>query len=241
MSHFDDWVTDPAVTRAQVQEFLADPHNVGRDFQDRYVVCTTSGATGIPAILLHDHRRWSSTTCWATSARCRWRSCLAATANAGRVPAFSPVDAPGHRTLLLPTQVVHDGRAKVRPPRAGYSRLSRDRRAALVIVLIRKWLQPSGFTQNVQRTHGIVNRQGMIFQSVGVITSHSPHDNAPDRRARRGAKVAATRSAMCCSGLRVFGAVISGDTFEELVVPAVSRRRPRRPNECKENVSGRGA
>lgn len=55
MSHFDDWVTDPAVTRAQVQEFLADPHNVGRDFQDRYVVCTTSGATGIPAILLHDH------------------------------------------------------------------------------------------------------------------------------------------------------------------------------------------
>ena len=55
MSRFDDWVTDPAVTRTRVEDFLAEPDNVGRDFLGRYVVCTTSGATGIPAILLHDH------------------------------------------------------------------------------------------------------------------------------------------------------------------------------------------
>lgn len=55
MDRFDDWVTDPSVTRARVEAFLADPGNVGRDFVGRYVVCTTSGATGIPAILLHDH------------------------------------------------------------------------------------------------------------------------------------------------------------------------------------------
>ncbi len=55
MSHFDDWVTDPAVTRSSVEAFLADHRNVGGDYLDRYVVCTTSGATGIPAILLHDH------------------------------------------------------------------------------------------------------------------------------------------------------------------------------------------
>jgi phenylacetate-coenzyme A ligase PaaK-like adenylate-forming protein len=55
MPHFDDWVTDPSVTRAQIEVFLADPGNVGRDFLGRYVVCTTSGATGIPAILMHDH------------------------------------------------------------------------------------------------------------------------------------------------------------------------------------------
>lgn len=54
MGHFDDWVTDPALTRARVKAFLADPDNVGRDFLGRYVVCTTSGATGVPAILLHD-------------------------------------------------------------------------------------------------------------------------------------------------------------------------------------------
>lgn len=55
MNHFNDWVTDQTVTRAKVELFLADPGNVGRDFLGRYVVCTTSGATGIPAILLHDH------------------------------------------------------------------------------------------------------------------------------------------------------------------------------------------
>lgn len=55
MNHFDDWVTDRAVTKATVQEFLANADNVGHDFLGRYVVCTTSGATGVPAILLHDH------------------------------------------------------------------------------------------------------------------------------------------------------------------------------------------
>ncbi|MFG1930687.1 phenylacetate--CoA ligase family protein [Mycobacterium sp. NPDC048908] len=55
MSHFDDWVTDSRVTKAGVDAFLADPRNIGRDYLERYVVCTTSGATGTPAILLHDH------------------------------------------------------------------------------------------------------------------------------------------------------------------------------------------
>ena len=55
MSQFDGWVTDPAVARASVEAFLSDPGNIGRDYLERYVVCTTSGVTGIPAILLHDH------------------------------------------------------------------------------------------------------------------------------------------------------------------------------------------
>ncbi|WP_235009979.1 phenylacetate--CoA ligase family protein [Mycobacterium sp. 3519A] len=54
MSHFDDWMTDPAVTKSRVESFLADPANIGRDFLNRYVVCTTSGSTGVPAILLCD-------------------------------------------------------------------------------------------------------------------------------------------------------------------------------------------
>jgi phenylacetate-coenzyme A ligase PaaK-like adenylate-forming protein len=55
MSHFDDWVTDPTITKQQVEAFLADPALIGHDYLDRYVVCTTSGSTGIPAILVHDH------------------------------------------------------------------------------------------------------------------------------------------------------------------------------------------
>jgi phenylacetate-CoA ligase len=56
MSRFDDWVTDPAVTRAGVEEFVANLDNLGRDFLDRYVVFTTSGSTGVPALLVQDHR-----------------------------------------------------------------------------------------------------------------------------------------------------------------------------------------
>lgn len=56
MSRFDDWVTDPEVTRAGVQAFVADPDAVGTDFLGRYVVFTTSGSTAEPALLVQDER-----------------------------------------------------------------------------------------------------------------------------------------------------------------------------------------
>lgn len=54
MRHFDGWVTDSSVIRQGVEEFIADPSLVGHDYLDRYVVCTTSGSTGTPALLVHD-------------------------------------------------------------------------------------------------------------------------------------------------------------------------------------------
>jgi phenylacetate-coenzyme A ligase PaaK-like adenylate-forming protein len=48
-------VTDPVVTKHDVEAFIADPSLIGHDYRDCYVVCTTSGSTGIPAILVHDH------------------------------------------------------------------------------------------------------------------------------------------------------------------------------------------
>lgn len=56
MSHFDEWMTDPAVHRNEVEAFIADPTMIGHDYHGRYVVCTTSGSTGTPTILMHDHR-----------------------------------------------------------------------------------------------------------------------------------------------------------------------------------------
>jgi phenylacetate-CoA ligase len=56
MARFDDWVTDPSVTRAGVEQFVADLDNLGRDFLDQYVVFTTSGSTGVPALLVQDAR-----------------------------------------------------------------------------------------------------------------------------------------------------------------------------------------
>jgi phenylacetate-coenzyme A ligase PaaK-like adenylate-forming protein len=55
MNHFDEWVTDPAITKHDAEAFLADPSLIGHDYLGRYVICTTSGSTGIPAILVHDH------------------------------------------------------------------------------------------------------------------------------------------------------------------------------------------
>lgn len=54
MEHFDDWMTDPQVKRAGVDAFIADLSLIGHAYLGRYVVCTTSGSTGTPAILVHD-------------------------------------------------------------------------------------------------------------------------------------------------------------------------------------------
>lgn len=54
MARFDDWVTDPVVTRTSVERFIADPARIGDLYLGRYVVWHTSGSTGVPVVLLQD-------------------------------------------------------------------------------------------------------------------------------------------------------------------------------------------
>ena len=54
MERFDEWATDPQVTRAGVEEFIADPARIGSRYLDRYAVWTTSGITGRRGIFVHD-------------------------------------------------------------------------------------------------------------------------------------------------------------------------------------------
>jgi len=54
LKYFDDWMTDPEVTRASVEAFIADKSLVGHHFLGRHFVCTTSGTTGVPTMLVHD-------------------------------------------------------------------------------------------------------------------------------------------------------------------------------------------
>lgn len=54
MARFDDWVTDPAVTRADVEAFSADPSRIGELYLGRYVVWHTSGSSGVPVLLIQD-------------------------------------------------------------------------------------------------------------------------------------------------------------------------------------------
>jgi phenylacetate-coenzyme A ligase PaaK-like adenylate-forming protein len=54
MDRFDEIVTDPRVTRAGVEAFLAGPGSAGGLYLGRYQVWTSSGATAEPRIFLHD-------------------------------------------------------------------------------------------------------------------------------------------------------------------------------------------
>lgn len=54
MAHFDQVVTDPAVTRAVVEEFIADPGNVNQTLLGKYTVAHTSGSQGQPALIVQN-------------------------------------------------------------------------------------------------------------------------------------------------------------------------------------------
>ena len=54
MEHWDDWVTDRSVTLKQIEEFMGNPDNIGRKWQGKYMVLTTSGSTGNPLVMLCD-------------------------------------------------------------------------------------------------------------------------------------------------------------------------------------------
>lgn len=54
MAHFDDWITDAAITRPALREFMADASRVGEAFLGRYVVWESSGTRGEPGVFVQD-------------------------------------------------------------------------------------------------------------------------------------------------------------------------------------------
>ena len=46
MDRFDEWVTDPRVRRVELDHWIADLSNLGRDYLNQYLICTTSGSSG---------------------------------------------------------------------------------------------------------------------------------------------------------------------------------------------------
>lgn len=67
MAHFDDWVTDPALTLEGVTRFIADPALIGESYQGRYAVWTSSGTSGEPGIFVQDQAALSVYTSLLTS------------------------------------------------------------------------------------------------------------------------------------------------------------------------------
>ncbi|ULN44852.1 phenylacetate--CoA ligase family protein (plasmid) [Mycolicibacterium crocinum] len=72
MARFDDWVTDPAVTLAAAQAFIADPARIGHKLAGRYTVVTTSGTTGARGIFLIDHKTLAVTSACAARMLSAW-------------------------------------------------------------------------------------------------------------------------------------------------------------------------
>lgn len=68
MAHFNEWVTDTAVTLASAQKFVDNSNNLGQDYLGKYYIWTTSGTSGDPAILLHD-QQWFNVTSGLSMAR----------------------------------------------------------------------------------------------------------------------------------------------------------------------------
>lgn len=54
MAHFDQWVTDPAVTLAKAQAFIDNPALIGERFLEHYTLITTSGTTGMRGLFVLD-------------------------------------------------------------------------------------------------------------------------------------------------------------------------------------------
>ena len=54
MANFDELVTDRQLNRPLVEQFVANPNNVGKYLLGKYVVCHTSGSQGQPALIVQD-------------------------------------------------------------------------------------------------------------------------------------------------------------------------------------------
>ncbi|ADJ16785.1 hypothetical protein HacjB3_17211 (plasmid) [Halalkalicoccus jeotgali B3] len=59
MEHFDDVVTDTAITKNEVDAFVADETKIGERFLGKYPVWTTSGTTGEPGVFVQDETAWT--------------------------------------------------------------------------------------------------------------------------------------------------------------------------------------
>jgi phenylacetate-coenzyme A ligase PaaK-like adenylate-forming protein len=54
MEHFDEFLADRALRRADLEDFVSDPSRLGQWYQGRYAVSRTSGTQGLPALIVED-------------------------------------------------------------------------------------------------------------------------------------------------------------------------------------------
>lgn len=101
MAHFDEVATDPAVTLAGVQEFVADPSRIGDRFAGKYLVATTAGTTGTRGIFVLDDRYWTVTSGLMGILTAKWLTWRGAVRLVGRGARSAEVIATGGHFLSV--------------------------------------------------------------------------------------------------------------------------------------------
>ena len=65
MEHYDEWVTDRRIKKADLKEFLSDRRNIGKPYLGKYLIVTTSGSSGIPLYFVLNKKSINVSTCSA--------------------------------------------------------------------------------------------------------------------------------------------------------------------------------
>lgn len=58
MEHYDDFVCDPTLRRVDLENFISDPSNRGKKYNDSYQVIHTSGSSGTLGLFVYGEDEW---------------------------------------------------------------------------------------------------------------------------------------------------------------------------------------
>jgi putative adenylate-forming enzyme len=58
MDHYDDFVCDPALRRDQLEQFISEPSNRGKKYENAYKVIHTSGSSGTVGLFVYGPHDW---------------------------------------------------------------------------------------------------------------------------------------------------------------------------------------
>lgn len=157
MQRFDDWATDRRITRAGVEDFLADPSRVGDAFLGRYLVWTSSGTSGQPGIFVQDE---AALAVFDALDLLRFRGL-----GLGAMP--GSVWAPGQRYAFIAATGGHF---------AGVASFERLRRIGESAALLTPWLRPQVRTFSVLQPLPELMRELQAFAPTLLISYPSCAD-----------------------------------------------------------------
>ena len=79
MARFQDWVCDPALSLAELQDFTADPGRIGEPWLGRYLIWESSGTSHAPGVFVQDAATlavYDALEALRRDTPCSWQRCI---------------------------------------------------------------------------------------------------------------------------------------------------------------------